>query len=323
MHTTEQPTALSTFASLNSGYQRVFKPEQLTLGLVVPLESYATQSLPVMEEHLGRVQLAEKLGFSAVWLRDVPFHVPSFGDTGQLFDPFVYLGWLASQTTDIALGVASLILPLRHPAHIAKAAASVDQLSAGRLLLGVASGDRPAEYPAMNINYEDRGALFRDSFNYIRRIAQKFPQFSNSYGSLTGDVDMLPKPYGQAIPLLITGALQQAQAWLAKNGDGWITYPRPLAIQQQLVQQFRQSSAVPRPVMEPLYIDLTADANQAPEPIHLGVRLGINQLANYLKARQAIGINHIALNLRFNRGNTEETLHQIAEQVLPALKKRD
>jgi len=44
-----------------------------------------------MDCHLERVQLAEKLGFSSVWLRDVPFKVPSFGDAGQVFDPFVYL----------------------------------------------------------------------------------------------------------------------------------------------------------------------------------------------------------------------------------------
>ena len=81
--------------------------------------------------------------FPPFWLRDVPFNVPSFGDAGQVFDPFVYLGYLAAGTKDIALGVSSIILPLRHPAHVAKAAASADQLSDGRLILGVASGDRP------------------------------------------------------------------------------------------------------------------------------------------------------------------------------------
>ena len=59
----------------------MFRPGRLSLGLV-----------PRLERHLQRVQLAESLGFSAVWLRDVPFDVPSFGDAGQVFDPFVYLG---------------------------------------------------------------------------------------------------------------------------------------------------------------------------------------------------------------------------------------
>ena len=77
-----------------------------------------------LEQVTGLAKLAESLGFSAVWLRDVPFNVPSFGDAGQVFDPFVYLGALAASTRRIALGVASIVLPLRHPAHVAKAAAS-------------------------------------------------------------------------------------------------------------------------------------------------------------------------------------------------------
>ena len=146
-----------TFRPINRAYQSVFKPSRLSLGLVVPIESYRISDTPTMHRHIERVQLAEALGFSAVWLRDVPFRVPSFGDAGQAFDPFVYLGALTSQTSRIALGVASIILPLRHPAHVAKAAATADVLSDGRLLLGVASGDRPEEYPALNVSFRERG----------------------------------------------------------------------------------------------------------------------------------------------------------------------
>jgi len=142
------------FSPMNQAYNAVFRPGCLSIGLVAPIESYASSPVPTMTRHLERVRLAEELGFGAVWLRDVPFNVPSFGDAGQIYDPFVYLGLLAGQTSRIALGVASIILPLRHPAHVAKAAASIDMLSGGRLLLGVASGDRPEEYPAMNMSFE-------------------------------------------------------------------------------------------------------------------------------------------------------------------------
>lgn len=152
----------ATFQQINRGYNAVFRPKKLTLGLVVPIETYANSAVPTMVQHVERVRSAEKLGFSAVWLRDVPFNVPSFGDAGQLFDPFVYLGMLAGVTDKIALGVASIILPLRHPAHVAKAAATADVLSGGRLILGVASGDRPQEYPALNLPFDERGARFRE-----------------------------------------------------------------------------------------------------------------------------------------------------------------
>ena len=86
------------FANINAAYGQVFRPGRLTLGLVVPLEHYANSPVPSMRQHLERAQLAESLGFASLWLRDVPFNVPSFGDAGQLFDPFTYLGFLAGQT---------------------------------------------------------------------------------------------------------------------------------------------------------------------------------------------------------------------------------
>ncbi|MEO0424685.1 MAG: TIGR03571 family LLM class oxidoreductase, partial [Pseudomonadota bacterium] len=231
----ESAVSTATFPPLNAGYQAVFQPDRLSLGLVVPIESYPNAAVPALDQHVERVQLAEALGFSAVWLRDVPFNVPSFGDAGQLFDPFVYLGALATQTRSIALGVASVILPLRHPAHVAKAAASADVLSNGRLILGVASGDRPEEYPALNIPFDDRGERFRDSYAYIRRMAEARPQVRSPFGDVDGAMDLLPKPVAGHLPLLITGASQQDADWLAQHGDGWMTYPRPTAQQARFI----------------------------------------------------------------------------------------
>ena len=202
------------FQSINRGYNTVFKPNRLSLGLVVPIDRYITSSVPAMENHLERVQLAEQLGFSSVWLRDVPFNVPSFGDAGQPFDPFVYLGFLAAQTKNISLGVSSIVLPLRHPAHVAKAAASVDVLSGGRLILGVASGDRPEEYPALNLTFEDRGNRFQESFEYIRRMGEDVPAFDNLYGSPNSGMDMLPKPVSGKLPLLILEEANNLQSGL-------------------------------------------------------------------------------------------------------------
>ena len=309
------------FQSINRAYNTVFRPNRLSLGLVVPIETYARGPVPTLERHVERVQLAEELGFSAVWLRDVPFNVPSFGDAGQTYDPFVYLGLLAGQTERIALGVASIILPLRHPAHVAKAAASVDGLSGGRLILGVASGDRPEEYPALNLAFGDRGERFRESFEYIQRMGEVTPVFENSYGNPHGGMDMLPKPVSGKLPLLITGGSQQETSWIAQNGDGWMLFPRNTALQAQIIADWRsQLTAAGRPnqpVMEPLYIDLVEDPDTPPLPIHLGLRLGVNHLKSYLKSRQAIGINHIALNLRFNRADITTTLKKLADDILP------
>jgi len=309
------------FQPINRGYNTVFRPKRLSLGLVVPIENYATRTVPTMQRHIERVRLAEELGFSAVWLRDVPFNVPSFGDAGQTYDPFVYLGLLAGVTERIALGVASIILPLRHPAHVAKAAATADVLSGGRLILGVASGDRPEEYPALNVPFMDRGARFRESFDYIRRMSNEQPEFSNTFGSPSGNMDMLPKPSAGRLPLLITGGSQQSPDWLANNGDGWMTYPRAATTQAQAIRQWRQriedAGRPDQPVMQPLYVDLAEDPDESPQPIHLGFRLGANRLRDYLKEREEIGVNHVALNLRFNQADIETTLRRLANELLP------
>jgi luciferase-type oxidoreductase len=270
---------------------------------------------------MERVELAEALGFSAVWLRDVPFNVPSFGDAGQLFDPFVYLGMLAAKTERIALGAASIILPLRHPAHVAKAAASVDQLSGGRLILGVASGDRPEEYPALNLSFNDRGERFRQSFDYIRRMWEVQPVFESGYGNPHGGMDMLPKPVHGKLPMLITGGSQQDPDWIARHGEGWITYPRNVSSQARLVNDWRDNVKAAggdiKPAVQSLYIDLTEDPEAEPEPIHLGFRSGAYHLLNYLKSLQQIGINHVALNLRFNQRDIEATLKDLSTEILP------
>ncbi|WP_170366358.1 LLM class oxidoreductase [Ruegeria arenilitoris] len=310
-----------SFAPINKAYGQVFRPDQLTLGLVLPLEAYPVGSEPTMKGHMKAAQLAESLGFAALWLRDVPFNVPSFGDPGQIFDPFVYLGALATATDRIALGTASIVLPLRHPAHVAKAAASADVLSDGRLLLGVASGDRPEEYPAMRQSFPDRGERFRDSVDYIRATATPYPKHESLQGHLAGDIDLLPKPSRSRLPLLITGGSRQSPDWVAENGDGWMTYPRDAASQGRAVADYRNRLKAlgqpDKPVMQSLYVDLLEDPNAPARPIHLGFQSGLNFLRRYLAEIRELGMNHVALNLRFNQAAIEPTLKRLADTILP------
>lgn len=312
---------MTAFPKLNRAYEAVFQWQKLSVGLVVPLERYATSAVPKLERHLQRARLAEDLGFSAIWLRDVPFHVPSFGDAGQVLDPFVYLGALATATERIALGVASVVLPLRHPAHVAKAAASVDVLSEGRLLLGVASGDRPEEYPALEHCFEDRSARFRDAMEYVRAMAEERPVLSNAYGSLAGNIDLLPKPTATRLPLLITGSSQQSPDWVAQHGDGWLTYPRAVASQGRVVAEYRrrleEAGGGNKPVAQSLYVDVLDDPHAEPHPIHLGFRSGVGFLRQHLRDLKELGVNHVALNLRFNAADIEATLRRLARELLP------
>ena len=311
---------MEPFPHINRAYANTFQPGKLTLGLVVPLEAHRSDPVPNLERHIERAHRADELGFASLWLRDVPFTGPSFGDAGQTFDPFVYLGALSGATRQISLGVASVILPLRHPAHVAKQAASADVLSGGRLLLGVASGDRPEEYPAMNADFASRGDRFRDSYAYIRAMAEPYPRGVHAQGTLNGGADMLPKPTGGRLPLLVTGGSRQDPDWVAQNSDGWITFPRDAVSQARVVDDYRARVAAAglpsKPVMQSLYIDLQPDARAEPRPIHLGFSSGIDFLRHYLRELQTLGINHVALNLRFNSADVENTMQLISDELL-------
>ncbi len=313
---------MKTFEPLNRGYQHVFQPNQLSIGVVVPIENYAMDPVPSMQNHLQRVQLVEELGYKAIWIRDVPLHVPTFGDAGQTYDPFTYLGYLAAATKTIGLGVASIALPLHHPMHVAKSAATIDQLSGGRLLLGVASGDRPQEYPAMGIGFQSRGERFRDAFDYIRAAADSYPVHNSTFfGELTGQHDILPKPTASRIPMLITGNSRQSMDWIAAKGDGWMFYPQHAQQQAYTIARWRRmvqdSQEFDQPFMQPLYVDLHKNDDFRPQPIHLGFRAGANYLLEYFQQLKDVGVNHVAINLRFNGAAIEETLERLAEKILP------
>ena len=309
------------FEKVNRAFNDVFQPNELSLGVVVPIENYAHSPIPKMTFHLNRAKLIEQLGFKALWLRDVPFHVPTFGDAGQTFDPFTYLGFLAGQTTKIGLGIASIALPLHYPVHVAKSAATIDQLSGGRLIMGVASGDRYDEYPAMNIPYENRGTYFREAFNYIRTAQTAFPILGgNHFGDLNGQIDILPKARGHKIPMLITGHSRQSVEWIAEHGDGWIYYPRNTTLQELNIKEWRAllaNKAHSKPFMQPLYVDLHENDDFKPQGIHLGFRIGAHYLVDYFHQLKNIGVNHVAINLRFNSASIEHTLERLANKVLP------
>ena len=261
-----------------NGFKRMFVENKLSLGIFCPLESYE-RDVPAMQDQERLAKLTEELGYAALWFRDVPLRDPSFGDVGQIFDVWVYLSWIAAQTKDITLATGSVILPIRHPLHTAKAAASIDQLSNGRLVLGVASGDRPVEFPAFNVDIETRGERFRDHFDVIKQaLEESFPHIQCQSSVLKGMADTIPKPVGK-LPFLVTGNSQQSLGWIAANADGWITYPRPLDSQAKIIQQWREelkknANEKFKPFAQSFYIDLSEDPDEAPTPIHLGFRAG-------------------------------------------------
>jgi luciferase-type oxidoreductase len=308
----------------HAGFASMFRPSRLRLGVFFPIEAFLG-SAPRMENQVALARRAEVLGFSALWFRDVPLLDPTFGDIGQIYDPWTYLGYIAAQTDRIALATGSIVLSLRHPLHVAKAAASIDKLSGERLVMGVATGDRPIEFPAFGRDFEARGARFRESVDLLRTLwAREFPTVNGHGVRLDGDADLLPKPRCGAVPLLVTGRAQQSLDWIARHGDGWLSYPRDLVSQAAAVASWQAAQRAvndrsDKPFAQSLYVDLTEAPNESPRPIHLGYRIGREGLLELLEKLLRIGVSHVALNLKYGRRPAPEVLEELGAEVVPRL----
>ncbi|WP_299898953.1 LLM class oxidoreductase [uncultured Aquimarina sp.] len=303
--------------------QKIASKNKLSLGLVFPLESYQG-AIAKMENQEKLAKRAEELGFKALWFRDVPFHDPSFGDAGQLYDPWIYMTHMMNQTKDIMLATGSIILPLRHPIHTAKSIQSLQHLSKGRIIIGAASGDRPIEYPAFNYKLHEKSELFRDSFQYIKALQNDFPAHqSRYYGIMDGRIDLLPKSE-YTTPMLVTGHSGQSLDWIAKNADGWLYYPRDFAFLQRTMSDWlnalEKNEQPWKPYMQSLYIDLLEDPEATPKGIHLGFQSGISYAIEHLKTLESSGVNHVIINLKYGSRPASDVIEELGEIVVPHFK---
>lgn len=302
------------------GYRRMFARDRLTLGLFFAIDNY-DGDMPDMSRQLELARRADELGFAALWTRDVPLRDPSFGDVGQIYDPWVWLGLVTGHTRDITLATGSIVFPLSHPITLAKAAASVDHLSGGRLFLGIASGDRAVEFPAFGLDIEKRGDIFRESLSYFNRLLyESFPAIDSPLGTLAR-ADLIPKPLHRRIPVGITGHCRQDPPWIAANCDAWIMYSNSPNTQSIVMQTWRdavaQSGADFKPFAQPLQVDLSDNPNEDLEPIRSGYRLGRNLLIELLERLRTVGVNHVALNFKRGQRLAAEVMEEIGQEVLP------
>lgn len=320
------PGASAPVFATHPGYQRMFRPDALTLGIYLPLRFYQGD-MAVLQGQARLVEDIDRHGFAAVWVRDVPLYDPMFGDAGQLFDPFTYLAWLAARTQRVALATGSVVLLLRHPIDLAKAAASVDQLSGGRLVMGVASGDRPLEFPAYGLEHAARGERFASAMGEMRRWLQPGADGRMTHAWAEQGLQLLPPTVNGRVPLVVTGGARQPLEWIGQHADGWLTYPEAThdnAGPQRLATKIGAWRAlIPdggfRPHMTNEWIDLVDDPDHPRTPLQGGytLRTGRKGLIELLQAWQQAGVNHAALGIQFAERPADEVLQELAEEVLP------
>ncbi len=308
--------------------------DRMTLGLAEPLSGGRgpVPDLQVLLRDTAAVaKHAEDAGATALWFRDVPLLVDEFRDAGQILDPFTHMAYLAAHTSSIGLATASTVLTLRHPIHVAKQAASVDQLSGGRVALGVATGDRPEEFPAFKRRRADRADDFRHAVGYVRALWRPgTPRTTaNRWGGVDMGIEMLPKPVGGSpIPLYVTGHCGQTPEWIAEHGDGWMYYGQDLDTTAKLFRGWRDNVAracgtddggvdVVKPYITTLTLDLLPDPDAEPKPLRYGFRAGRAFLLRYLERLAGLGVDHVILGLRASRRPVPDVLDELGEHVFP------
>jgi luciferase-type oxidoreductase len=302
------------------GYSGVFQPNRLTFGFIAPLEGYPNAPWPTLRNHAEAVRTVDALGFAAFWLRDVPFYDPSFGDAAQVVDPMVYAGWIAAQTSRIAIGTAGIVLPLRDPLAVAKQATSIDRLSGGRFILGLSSGDRPSEYAAFGSDQATRTQRYRDALGVIRAATeQPYPRHTSQfYGVLDGRLDMLPKPTAPRLPIVAVGRAGQTFDWLGENTDGWVWHLSNPGRLPEVIAEWRATShGAFRPYGYGAMFELLADRDAPVEFGMGGMRGGRIALLEHWKRQRDEGVNHVALNPKPSRRPFVEVAEELAEHILP------
>ncbi len=166
---------------------------------------------------------AEALGFESLWAWD---HIllgvePSF----PIIDAVTTLGAIAARTRHIRLGTGVLVLPLRNPVVAAKALGSLDVISGGRLIVGVAAGWYAREFDAVGAPFNQRGRQFERNLEILTRlwtedrVTLQVDEFNLREAVMVPRTIQRPRP-----PVLIGGYVDAVLRRVATMGDGWLTY---------------------------------------------------------------------------------------------------
>jgi alkanesulfonate monooxygenase SsuD/methylene tetrahydromethanopterin reductase-like flavin-dependent oxidoreductase (luciferase family) len=171
---------------------------------------------------LDWARLADSAGFEAVGVHDKPNH--------RTWDPLATLAAIAPITSRVRLATTILVLPPRQEALVGKQAAVIDQVSGGRLDLGVSPGVRRDDYEALGVPFEHRGARFD------RQIDALLAQWEG--GSVGPPSVQQPRP-----PLWIGGYTEAAVRRTAKVGDGYLFGASGLVTMTRRVPEIRAAAA--------------------------------------------------------------------------------
>lgn len=191
----------------------------------------------VLLDTVDDIALADELGFDSAWLAE-----HHFSRYGLLGNPLMLGALLAERTKRITLGTAVLVLPFHDPIRLAEDAALLDNLSGGRLQLGVGRGYQPKEFRGFGKNAEDNKELYQETID-IMQLAwneEKWSYHGKHYDY--DDMEIFPKPYTPGGPPLVH-ACSSRESYRARGlrGEPIISSPQftPLSLMQKNFDSYK------------------------------------------------------------------------------------
>jgi probable F420-dependent oxidoreductase len=262
-------------------------------GIVLPhFGSFAHKE--VSNRIVAVAETAESLGYANAWVIDhlvLPAKVEgayAFNPQDPFLEPITVLGALALRTRRIKLGSAVLVLPYRHPIYTAKALATVDVLSGGRLVVGVGAGWMEPEFDALGIPIAERGSRTNETIDVLKALwTQDIPSYSGRHFRFS-NIKSLPQPLQRPRPQILVGGMSRgALQRVARRGDGWIAIGKS-----------------PKDLTQPLETlrELTNKAGRKPEELHISMlpisTPSLEQVIQDLPRYAEAGVHHLYLSMR-------------------------
>jgi probable F420-dependent oxidoreductase len=181
---------------------------------------------------LEEVRTAEATGWHGVWLAD--HYMPNTGDTtparGDTYECWALLPALAAVTERIRIGTLVSPTSVHHPALLAKRASTIDQLSGGRMVLGLGAGWQVNEHHAYGIELEPAGkrvSRFEEAIQIVRSmLSEESTTFHGAYYDIT-DAPCDPKPVQSPLPLLVGTRGPRMRRITARHASEWNTWGTP------------------------------------------------------------------------------------------------
>ncbi|MEV5974285.1 LLM class F420-dependent oxidoreductase [Streptomyces sp. NPDC051921] len=240
------------------------------------------------------------------------------------YDPVATLSYLAAATERVRLLSHVAVVGLRHPLVTAKAYATLDHLSGGRLVLGVGAGHVQEEFEAVGADFAGRGGVLDETIDALRAALgpEEFPEHSGERFSFR-DLGQRPRPAQQRVPVWVGGSSPAAVRRAALKGDGWLPQGDPrarLAEQIAKLRRLREEAGIEAPIT----IGAITEALYVGEPGWDTGRRTLSgkpqALAESLRAYGDMGVHQIQVRFR-SRSRTELTdqMGAFAAEVAPHL----